>query len=224
MRKKIAILHTSTVFMEREPLLFELIEELLPGIERTNIVDDTILAEVISLGSITPPITRRMVHYALAAEAMGVDVIFNTCSSLGPTMDVARSIVDIPIVKIDDGMAEEAAKNGTKIGVLATVPTTLGPTSDLIKEKADSLGTKTETSPALTEGAFEILMRGDVDRHDELVSQEAKEISGWADTLVLAQCSMARLAPRLAEETGLPVLSSPRLGVAQLRETLENNE
>jgi len=221
MVKRVALLHTSLVFFQRERLLFDLIEKMLPDVRVTNIVDDTILEEVMEIGRITPDITRRMCLYVLAGQAMGVNAVFNTCSSLGPTMDVARSLVDIPIVRIDDGMAEKAAMEGKKIGVLATVATTLKPTIDLIMQKAGERGTKPEPEPALCDGAFDILMGGDRDLHDDMVSQKAREVSRWADTLVLAQCSMARLAPRLSHDTGLPVLSSPELGISRLKQVLE---
>jgi Asp/Glu/hydantoin racemase len=41
------------------------------------------------------------------------------------------------------------------------------------------------------------------------------------DVIVLAQASMARLAPQLADQTGLTVLASPRLGVADLAARLD---
>ena len=221
MQKKVVLLHTSFVFFDKERLLFDLLEEMLPDVTMTNIVDDKILREVMDIGHITPDITRRMCHYVLAADAMHVDAIFNTCSSLGPTMNVAQEMVNTPVVKIDEGMAEKAAHDGQRIGVLATVPTTLKPTIDLIKEKSISLNRETATREALCEGAFEILMGGDVERHDDIVSKRAEEVAEWADTLVLAQCSMARLAPRLSEETGRPVLSSPYLGVERLKHVLD---
>src|SRR5687768_9677105 len=136
MRKMVVILHTSFVFFQREPLLFELLDELLPDVERANIVEDKLLHDVMTNGQITSDVMRRMCHYVMAAEAIGADVIFNSCSSLGPTMDVARQITSIPIVKIDEGMARLAAQEGERIGVLATVPTTLQPTICLIEDHA----------------------------------------------------------------------------------------
>jgi Asp/Glu/hydantoin racemase len=220
MAKKVALLHTSFVFIQRERLLFDIFSELLPEVELVNIVDDTMLRDVIREGKISPSTTRRMCHYVLGAEAMGVDAIFNTCSSLGPTMDTARQITSLPIVKIDDGMAERAANSGERIGILATVPTTLPPTSALIQEKAVISGRRIETREALSKGAFDLLMSNHVEEHDAMVSQTARDAASWADLLVLAQCSMARLAPRLEAEVGLPVLSSPRLGVAHLKTIL----
>jgi Asp/Glu/hydantoin racemase len=221
MNRKVAIIHTSFVFFDRERLLFELFDELLPDVERINIVEDKMLAEVMQNNSITSDVIRRMCFYALAAEELRVDLIFNACSSLGPAFDVARQLVKIPAIKIDDAMAEKAALQGNKIAVLATVPTTLDPTVDLILEKAKSQNREIETKKALAEGAFEILMTGDVSRHDEMVVKTANGVSAWADTLVLAQCSMARLAPKLSEETNLPVLSSPRLAVERVKMILD---
>jgi len=223
MNKKVALIHTSFVFINRETLIFDLFDEILPDVERINIVDDQMLADVMNRGYITPEVNNRMCHYVMAAVAMGVDAIFNTCSSVGPAFDVAKRTVSIPTLKIDDAMAKKAADDGNKVGVMATVPTTLDPTIALIQEKAKAMNKDLETKKALTEGAFKILMDGDVNSHDDMVSAKAKEVAEWADTIVLAQCSMARLAPRLSDETGLPVLSSPRLGVELLKTVLESS-
>lgn len=220
MTHKVALFHTSLVFFQREPMLFRLLEELLPATELFHIVEDSMLRQVLAQGRVSAQITRRVCLYTLAAHAMGVDAIFNTCSSVGPAFDVARQMVPTPVVKIDDGMAEEASRRGKRIGVLATVPTTLQPTIDLIREKATLSHREIEVAEGLCHGAFQLLMEGEIQSHDQMVSEKAKALSQWADTLVLAQCSMARLEPRLSEETGLPVLSSPRLGVERLKAAL----
>lgn len=220
MNKRVALLHTSFVFIHRERMLFDIFEELLPDVEIINIIEDQMLAGVMQSRTITPADIRRMSYYVLAADSMGVDAIFSTCSSLGPAVDVAKELVATPVVKIDDGMAEKAAQEGSRIGVLATVPTTLRPTVNLIHEKSNHLNTSIETREALSAGAFDLLMDNQVEKHDAMVVATACEVAEWADTLVLAQCSMARLAPRLAEETGRPVLSSPRLGVERLKSVL----
>lgn len=210
---KVAVLHTSFVFVTVEPVINDLLAELLPGAEVIHFVDSDVLAQVGRDGGITEQSTQRMVHLAEAAEAAGVDAIFSACSSLGPTMDVAKQTVRTPIIKIDDAMALKAATSGTDIGVLATLPTTLDPTSDLVLAKAAEVGRTVSIHQRLAEGAFDVLMSGDRDRHDDMVSHEAAELAKEVDLIVLAQASMARLAPRLSEETGLPVLASPRMGV-----------
>ncbi len=159
-----------------------------------------------------------MVHLAEAAEAAGADLIFSACSSLGPALDIAAERVSVPVIKIDEAMAHRAALEGELIGILATVPTTLGPTSDLIAKHAAQLGRDVDVTKRLAEGAFDVLMGGDRARHDDMVLAEALALAPDVDLFVLAQASMSRLADRITLETGVPVLVSPRMGVGYLAE------
>jgi Asp/Glu/hydantoin racemase len=214
--KKIAVLHTSFVFVSVEPAINNLIEELIPEAEVIHFVDSDVLATVVREQGISRKSEERMTHLAQAAEAAGADIIFSACSSLGPALDVAARHVTTPVVKIDEAMATRAAAEGNRIGVLATVPTTLGPTSDLIRSKADEMGRGIAIEQRLCEGAFAVLMSGDRDKHDSLVVEQAVDLARTVDLIVLAQASMARLVDVLQKETGLPVLASPRLGVDYL--------
>lgn len=216
MSKKIAILHTSFVFVSVEPVINDLIAELIPDAEVMHFVDSDVLATVQREQGISHKSEERMTHLAQAAEAAGADIIFSACSSLGPALDVAASKVHTPVVKIDEAMALRAARDGNRIGVLATVPTTLGPTSDLIQAKADELGRAITIEQRLCEGAFAVLMSGDRDKHDAMVIEQAVDLAGNVDLIVLAQASMNRLAGVLQEKTNLTVLSSPRIGVDYL--------
>jgi Asp/Glu/hydantoin racemase len=216
--QKIAILHTSFVFVSVEPVINNLIAELLPEAEVMHFVDSDVLATVVREQGISAKSEQRMTHLAQAAEAAGADIIFSACSSLGPALDVAARNVRTPVVKIDEAMAILAASQGTRIGVLATVPTTLGPTSDLIKSKANDFGRGVTIEQRLCPGAFDVLMGGDRERHDAMVIEQAIDLAKGVDTIVLAQASMGRLAETLREQTGLPVLSSPRMGVEYLAE------
>jgi Asp/Glu/hydantoin racemase len=110
----------------------------------------------------------------------------------------------------------QAASDGARIGVLATVSTTLGPTSDLIQAKADEVGRSITLERRLCEGAFSVLMSGDRDKHDAMVIEQAMDLAKSVDMIVLAQASMSRLAGVLQEETKMTVLSSPRIGVDYL--------
>ncbi|MFS2087732.1 aspartate/glutamate racemase family protein [Paenarthrobacter nicotinovorans] len=220
MSKKIAILHTSLVFVSVEPIITDLIAELIPEAEVVHFVDSEVLATVVREGGISSQSEARMVHLAQAAEAAGADIIFSACSSLGPALDTAARNVDIQVVKIDEAMATIAARDGNRIGVLATVPTTLGPTSDLIRTKAHEMGRVTNIEQRLCEGAFSVLMAGDRDKHDAMVIEQATDLARTTDIIVLAQASMNRLAGVIEEKTKVRVLSSPRLGVEHLAEHL----
>ncbi|TFB65747.1 aspartate/glutamate racemase family protein [Cryobacterium sp. Hz9] len=216
MTKKIAILHTSFVFVSIEPVINNLIAELIPNAEVMHFVDSDVLATVVRERGISTNSALRMTYLAQAAEAAGADIIFSACSSLGPALDIAARSVHTPIVKIDEAMAMQAAREGTKIGVLATVPTTLEPTSDLISAKASEIGRTVIIEQRLCDGAFDVLMSGDREKHDEMVTAQAMDLAKGVDIIVLSQASMNRLAGSLSEQTKLPVLSSPRIGVDYL--------
>jgi Asp/Glu/hydantoin racemase len=221
MGQRVAILHTSLVFIQKVPMISDLFAELLPETEVVDIIDSQILADV-QVEGITAEATARMTHMAEVGQASGADVIFSNCSSLGPTIDTARQAVDIPIIKIDDAMALEAATQASTIGVLATVPTTLDPTIALIEEKAADLGKSLTIYRGLSEGAFDMLMSGDTEGHDQLVLESAQSLAPKVEILVLAQASMTRLAPMLSEKSGLKVFTSPRLGVQSVKEYLDS--
>jgi Asp/Glu/hydantoin racemase len=206
----IAVLHTSFVFVNVEPMINNYLAELAPDAKVMHFVDSDVLATVMSDGFISPASAHRMVHLAQAA---GAEVIFSACSSLGPAIDEARRVVSVPIIKIDDAMTAAAVDAGDVIGVMATVPTTLPPTRALVEEKAQAAGRSITVIEHLCEGAFGVLMSGDRDRHDALVLEGARKLAAQVDAIVLAQASMARLAPAIAEAVGKPVLSSPRSGV-----------
>ena len=220
MPQTLALLHTSFVFINVETMMRDMFAEIMPDVRLINIVDDSLLADVMHVGEIRPEVQQRMNLYIQAAALTGADAVLSLCSSLGPAIDEARTHVSIPVIKIDDAMTEKAARDASRIGVMATVPTTLGPTVDLIQEKAGALHKDVEIQRTLVAGAFQTLMGGDRDKHDAMVSAAAQELAPKVDLIVFAQASMTRLAPRIHSETGLTVLTSPRLAIEYTAQVL----
>ncbi len=217
MPKTVYALHTGPVLVE---VLKQLFPELLPEVRLVNIVDDGLLTDVRAAGGLTPMLTRRLVGYGLTAQDAGADAILNCCSSVGEAADLLARVVRIPVVKIDDRMAQTAVETGSRIGVVATVATTLDPTERLILRKAAAAGKAVTTTRYLAASAFDALLAGEAAQHDELVKIEVKRAMSENDVVVLAQGSMARLVPQIQGTDRVPVLSSPRLGVQALREAL----
>ena len=144
-----------------------------------------------------------------------------TCSSLGPAVDVAAPICPVPLVRVDEGMADAALTYGRRIGVLATLPTTLKPTADLIERRAALIGGSFSVHAKLCEGAFARLAQGDSEGHDALVAEGLSALAGKVDVVVLAQASMARALKGEPGASGrAPILASPELGVIHLRSRL----
>jgi len=216
MGKTVFIIHTSSVSVADLNALFA---EKAPGATVRNIIDDSLLPEVLANGGVTPGVTRRLCQYAIQAESAGADLIFNQCSSVGEVADIAAGMVRVPLVKVDERMAETACRTGSRIGVVATLPTTMGPTVRLIRRTAEKLGTDVTVTEALSAGAFEKLIAGDRKAHNEMVIASIRKLAEHVDVVVCAQGSMLALKPDLGE-TPVPVLMSPPLGVQHAVEVL----
>src|SRR5471032_655016 len=212
----IVVVHTGPVTVQP---IKDQFKEVMADARIINIVDDSLLNDVRTAGHLTPEVTSRLFSYMSNAQAMGADIILNACSSVGEASDSLKGFIRTPIVKIDESMAEEASAIGPRIGVVATVSTTLDPTVRLIRRKAGERGRTVEVTERIAEGAFEALLRGDGALHDEILKQTIVALADHVDVVVLAQVSMARLIPTLGV-LRVPVLSSPRSGVEAVKRAL----
>lgn len=215
--QSVAVVHTGPVTIQP---LKERFARLLPEVRVINLMDDSLLNDLRAAGSMTPAVMARMCQYFMIADAMGVDCILNACSSVGDTVPVGQKMVSAPIVRVDAAMAEQAVSMGTRIGVAATVRTTLDPTTRLIRETAAAKGKAVELVEGLSDGALDVLLAGRPEEHDRLVLETLKSLAPKVDVIALAQVSIARLVPSLGAGFPVPVLSSPDGGVAAVGEVL----
>ena len=212
--KTLGLIHTSATLV---PVFQQLCAQYLPGVQVFNIVDDSLIKNVIRNNALLPETARRVVDYAGSAEAAGADFILYTCSSIGAAVETAAQLTTVPVLRVDQPMADQAVRTGKRIGVIATLPTTLEPTSDLVKRRAAAAGKEIELQSRLCEGAFDALMRGDTETHDRMVAEALKELSSQVDVIVLAQASMARVVEGLSEaDKKVPILSSPAIAIQHL--------
>lgn len=214
MTQRVTMIHTIAALV---PTFKDLAASLLPDVDVFHVVDESLLTVTRRSGRITPATRRRLLGYATAAEDLGVDAILVTCSSVGPIVNQIEPFIDVPLLRIDAAMADRAIDLGRRIGVLATLRSTLEPTRDLIESTARARGIEPDVRAVVCDGAFEAVTSGDLARHDELVRVGLRDLAADRDVIVLAQASMARVADQLpTNELGVPVLSSPRLGLERL--------
>jgi Asp/Glu/hydantoin racemase len=120
-------------------------------------------------------------------------------------------------MRVDRPMAEAAVATGRRIGVIATLPTTLEPTADLVRRCAAAAGREIELTARLCTGAFEALMSGNAARHDELVLAALNDLQCQVDVIALAQASMARVVGQISEaDRRVPILASPPIAIDHL--------
>jgi Asp/Glu/hydantoin racemase len=214
MSTQLAFIHTSPSMV---PVFKPLAAELLPGANLFNMVDESLLCDIIACKGCPPATARRLVGHVISAEQAGAQYILVTCSSMGRAVEASRALVSANVLRVDEPMAENAVSIGKRIGVVATLPSTLEPTADLIKSRAVAQGKPIELTATVVEGAFEAVISGNGAKHDELVGSALRDLSKRVDVIVLAQASMARVVDSLKpDEKPVPILSSPRLAVEHL--------
>lgn len=216
--KTIAILYTSTGPLVQR--MKGLVKQQYPDSRCLNLADDSLIADVKANGGLTPNLSRRMLLHVQSLVEAGADVVVSACSSVGAAAETAAALFDIPVVRIDEAMIRKAITTGSRIGVLASLATTMQPTCDYIERIARQSGKPVTVSGCVAQGAYEALSGGDAARHDALLLQAADELAKQVDVLLLAQGSMTEMEQALAQKTGIPVFSSPALCVESLKNYL----
>jgi Asp/Glu/hydantoin racemase len=217
MKTKLALVSTGIGVVES---IVAIVKELSPDTEIINLVDDTIVKAIAANDNVVPPgVLRRMTTYFVHAEEAGADAALLTCSSISESVDVAQPFVRIPLFKIDEPVADKAVGMADRIGVIATLRTTLEPTKRLILSRAGKQGKQIMLSERLCKGAFEAWQGGDPATHDRIVKEAINDLLMECPVVILAQASMARAAQGLGSAQDR-VLTSMRLGVARAVEHL----
>lgn len=196
-----------------------LLVESRPGLRRIHVVDGWLLATARSDG-VTDAVRSAVARHVRDLAGSGADAVLVTCSSIGEAAEAAAGEVEVPVVRVDAAMAQQAVALASgpgargRIAVLATLSSTLGPTGRLVERATAGLQRGIDVSAEVVAGAAEASDAGDRQRADALIAEAVRRVAGSADVIVLAQASMAAVAEAAAVE--IPVLSSPAGGVQAL--------
>ena len=127
---------------------------------------------------------------------------------------------NIPVMKIDVPMAREAVSLGTKIALIATVETTLGPSRRLIEKLGAEQGKTMECTEYLQNPAWDALQAGHPEEHNRILMESIRELDTMGyDAIVMAQVSMRALLPDL-KDVKTPLLCSFYSGYGAIAEKL----
>jgi len=209
MTKTLAFLHTSPVHIAT---FDRLLAEISPGVAARHMVDESLLDEARAVGAITPALEQRIAAALHAASGSDAAVVLCTCSTIGGSAEAAGTRVGRVVLRVDRPMAERAVALGGRILVAAALASTLAPTRVLILDAARAAGKPIELRELLCESAWPFFERGDLAGYAQAIGDRLRLGASDADVIVLAQASMAVAAP-LCADLGIPILSSPRLGL-----------
>lgn len=214
---RIALIHA--LELARRPVL-DAFGELWPEAETVEIMDESLSRDLARAGALTPAFNGRMTALARRAVDGGADGILFTCSAFGAAIEVARAGLDIPVLKPEEAMIEDALAAGGRVGGLATFAPTIPSLVAEVEGAAARLGVEAEIDIRHVPGAMEALKAGRGDEHDRLIAAAAAALGDCA-AVMLAQFSMARAQGAVAHAVAATVLSSPASAVTRLRRLLD---
>ena len=150
----------------------------------------------------------RGVHRGLRPVVVHLDVI-----------EAARRAVDIPVLKPNEAMFDEALEIGPRLALISTFQPSI---PSMVRELEEGAARRKATIAVRTytvAGAMEALQQGDGVRHDALIAESGAQFAD-CDVIMLAQFSMARAAAGMKVRPGQRVLTSPLSAVARLKREL----
>ncbi len=209
-RVVLGLLHTAESHRARfDRLLTELAPE---NVGWVHSVKEVLLRQALD----TFPVSRIAIGIEAALTALqgqGAQQVLCTCSSVGGMAEQVGRQMGLPTLRLDRPMAEAAVTAGRRILVAACLPSTLGPTTQLLNEVAHAQDRRIELETLLMENAWPLFQAGDETGFSRQIAGIILEARPHPDAVVLAQASMAPAA-ELLKQWPVPVFSSPRLGVA----------
>jgi len=213
---RIALIHATPVAID--PIV-DAFKRLWPEARTTNLLDDSLSADLAADGRLTPRMIDRFVTLARYMHGCGADAILFTCSAFGPAIEAAQAALKIPVLKPNEAMLDEALDAGTRIGLLATfvpsIPALKAELEQMAQQRKLKVDIKTQAVPT----ALTALHAGRAAEHDRLIAQAADEL-GVCDALILGQFSMASAAALIPDRSERKVLTSPISAVMHLKRML----
>jgi Asp/Glu/hydantoin racemase len=217
-KKSIGIIHAIHLTIRA---MQPFVERYIPDVNVMHLCDDTIQRDNIAAGvGIIPKHNYfRFAQYAHNLQESGVELILLACSTFNFAAELARPMIDIPIMQIDRPMMELAVMQGKRVGLLATLATTVPSSERLLRIVSAEKNRPVEITTVLRPEAFEAVSKGDTETHNRILLEEIDKLSGKVDSIVMAQLSMSALAPHLGK-TAVPVYNSGTTGFGYIREKL----
>src|SRR5215510_2139407 len=99
MPRQLAFIHTSPSMI---PVFKGLADELLKGEKVFNMVDESLLCDIIAQGCCPAATAKRLAGHVMAADDAGATHILVTCSSMGRAVEASRTLVKAQVFRVDE--------------------------------------------------------------------------------------------------------------------------
>jgi Asp/Glu/hydantoin racemase len=213
---RIALIHATRLSMDPIDAAFA---RHWPEAQLMHLLDDSLSRDRERDGELTDAMIQRFIDLASYAKGTGADAILFTCSAFGPAIEAAGRVVEIPTLKPNEAMFEQALGLGSRLALVATFRPSLVSMRDEIEGMAGAHGAEIELRTVHVPGAMDDLAAGRTEEHHRKIAEAVAQIKD-VDAVMLAQFSMAAAAPDVQRELQCPLLTSPGCAVLALRQTM----
>jgi aspartate/glutamate racemase len=190
-----------------------------PEAETVNLLEDSLSLDLEVAGELTQSMKNRIAALARYGMDIGARGILFTCSAFGEAIDAVAATADIPVLKPNEAMFEEALEAGDRIGLLATFRPSVASMEKEFFKMAEKRGKAIKLESLWVPGAMDALRSGDGDTHDRLLAQAAPNLSS-CDVVMLAHFSTTRASASVSRAINRTVLTSPDSAVAKLKSVI----
>jgi Asp/Glu/hydantoin racemase len=209
---RIALIHATPVSIEPSRAAFA---ELWPEARTTNLLDDSLSADLAAAGKLDARMVDRFRELARYVAADGAEAILFSCSAFGPAIEAVQRESRLPVLKPNEAAFEAALDKGPRVAIVVT----FGPSAPALQAELEAAararGMKLEPTVKVVPGAMEALGQGRGEEHDVAIADAIASLPPQ-DAIVLGQFSMSRAHARIKAKTGKDVLTTPRAAVEQL--------
>lgn len=203
------------------PTIADAFAQLWPEAEAINLLDASLYADFINDDMTLPDPMPTEAYDRIAtllrySRDCGADGIIFCGSVFGLLVEAGREGIDVPVLTSYEGMIAAAFAEGTRLGALATTQSTIDCLSADVARYAEAHGIEYTITGRVADGAFERLLDGDRDGHDDLIVAAAETMTD-IDCLMLGQFSMGLVPKKISPVAGRPVFTAPHTAVAKLK-------
>ena len=200
----------------RSPPVRTAFGEVFPEAEVINLLDEGLLIDF--KDRLTPKLLRRMGALVTYSADHGADAIGLACSVYAPAVEILKELVDVPLVSSYGPVMAEAVTMGPKIGIIASVPTTIRDAEHYLLKEAEERDTKIEAYTCLAEDLIPVLRQEGEAGFQRRLAEEVNKLASQVDAVLLSQFSMATALDHVSKNCPVPVLSPPHSSARRLKE------
>jgi hypothetical protein len=216
MPKRVFLVHPTPLAM---PPVDEAFKTLWPQAQVLNLLDESLYADVGANGELTPALYARVANLFRHCEASGADGIVFSGSTFGPAVEEGRKGIKVPVLRIEEGMMDEAVARGGSILVVSTQKRAMPVVRGTLDASAKRAGQTPTIKDIWVDGARDALNAGDTDKHDRLIAEQSAA-AGDFDTVVLSMISMAPARAKMPSALAQKTLTSGECAVTRMRKLL----